>query len=52
VTILWGTVHGLVSFAVAGRTAGGNEQAERLVDQAMRDYLSAWLEGLQERTPL
>jgi AcrR family transcriptional regulator len=45
VTLLWGTVHGLVALAMAGRIVGGNDEAERLVDQAMRDYLSAWLEG-------
>lgn len=43
VTLLWGTVHGLVALAMAGRIAGGHEESERLVDQAARDYLTAWL---------
>ena len=41
----WGTIHGLVALAMAGRIIGANEEAQRLVDQAVRDYLSAWLEG-------
>ena len=44
VTMLWGTVHGLVSLAMAGRIVGGDEEARRLADRAVRDYLSAWLE--------
>ena len=44
VTIAWGTFHGLVALALAGRIPGGQE-TERLVDQAARDYLSAWLNG-------
>ena len=44
VTMLWGTVHGLVCLAMAGRIVGGNEEARRLADRAVRDYLSAWLE--------
>ena len=44
VTIAWGTFHGLVALALAGRIPGG-EETERLVDQAARDYLSAWLNG-------
>lgn len=43
VTLLWGTVHGLVALAMAGRIVGGYEESERLVDQAARDYLTAWL---------
>jgi AcrR family transcriptional regulator len=42
VTLAWGTLHGLVALAMAGRIAGGGEEAERLVDRAMRDYLAAW----------
>jgi hypothetical protein len=42
VEIAWATLHGLVSLTMAGRIAGGAEEAERLVDQAMRDYLTAW----------
>ena len=45
VTLLWGTVHGLVSLAMAGRIVGGDEEAQRLVDQAVRDYLVAWCGG-------
>lgn len=42
VEIAWATLHGLVSLTMAGRIAGSAEEAERLVDQAMRDYLAAW----------
>jgi AcrR family transcriptional regulator len=42
VEIAWATLHGLVALTMAGRIAGGAEEAERLVDQAMRDYLAAW----------
>jgi AcrR family transcriptional regulator len=42
VTIAWGTLHGLVALAMAGRIPGGAEEAERLVDRATRDYLAAW----------
>lgn len=43
VTIAWGTLHGLVALAMAGRISGGKEEAQRLIDQAVRDHLSAWL---------
>ncbi len=43
VTLLWGTVHGLMALAMADRIVGGKKEAERLVDQAVRDYLTAWL---------
>ena len=45
VTLAWGTLHGLVALAMAGRIPAGAEETERLVDQAARDYLSAWLNG-------
>lgn len=45
VMLLWGTSHGIVSLAMAGRVVGGNEEAQRLVDQAARDYLVAWRGG-------
>jgi AcrR family transcriptional regulator len=45
VTLLWSTGHGLVALAMADRIPGGIEETERLVDQAARDYLSAWLKG-------
>jgi AcrR family transcriptional regulator len=45
VTLAWGTLHGLVALAMAGRIPDGAEETERLVDQAARDYLSAWLNG-------
>ena len=45
VVLGWGTLHGLVALAMAGRIAGGEEEAERLVDRAMRDYLAAWTEA-------
>ena len=38
----WGTLHGIVALAMAGRIAGGREEAERLADRAMCDYLAAW----------
>ena len=41
VVLGWGTLHGLVALAMAGRITGG-EEVERLVDLAMRDYLAAW----------
>ncbi len=44
VTIAWGTLHGLVALALAGRIPAG-EETVRLVDQAIRDHLSAWLNG-------
>ncbi len=42
-TLAWGTFHGLVGLAMAGRLPGGNEEAERLAEQAARDFLKAWL---------
>jgi AcrR family transcriptional regulator len=44
VTIAWGSLHGLVALAMAGRIPAG-EETERLIDQAVRDHLSAWLNG-------
>lgn len=44
VTLLWGTVHGLVALAMAGRIEGGEQETRRLLDQAARDYLAAWTE--------
>lgn len=43
VTLAWGTLHGLVALALAGRIPGGKEEAERLADQATRDFLRSWL---------
>ena len=43
VVIGWGTLHGLVALAMAGRIPGGREEAERLVDRAMRHFLAAWI---------
>lgn len=45
VMLLWGMAHGLVSLAMAGRIAGGFEEAGRLADKAAQDYLSAWLKS-------
>ena len=45
VTLAWGTLHGLVALAMAGRLPGGNEEAKSLADQATRDYLSTWLDA-------
>jgi AcrR family transcriptional regulator len=43
VTLAWSTLHGIVALAMAGRLPGGSDEAERLADQATRDFLSAWL---------
>ena len=43
VTLAWGALHGLVALHMAGRIPGGREETERLVDQAARDYLKAWI---------
>lgn len=45
VVLGWATVHGIVSLAMAGRIAGGEAEAERLVDQAIRDYLKSWTDA-------
>lgn len=45
VMLLWSTSHGVVSLAMAGRIVGGNEEAKRLVDQAVYNYLVAWRDG-------
>jgi len=42
IEIAWATLHGLVSLTMASRISGGAQEAERLVDRAMRDYLAAW----------
>jgi AcrR family transcriptional regulator len=42
VVLGWGTLHGLVALAMVGRIGGGKEEVERLVDLAIRDYLTAW----------
>lgn len=45
VALLWSTAHGLIALNMAGRILGGNEETERLLNQAVRDYLNSWLEG-------
>ena len=45
VTLLWATMHGLVALLMAGRIAGGREEAARLVEEAARDALVAWRSG-------
>ena len=45
VTLPWATLHGLVSLYMAGRIVGGEEETERLVDLAARDYLKTWIGG-------
>ena len=45
VVLGWGTLHGLVALAMAGRISGGEEEVERIVDLAMRDYLAAWMDA-------
>jgi len=42
VTIAWGSLHGLVALYMAGRIPGGAREAERLANQAARDFLRAW----------
>lgn len=39
---LWAAMHGLVALAMAGRIAGGREGGAPLVDQAVRDAITAW----------
>jgi AcrR family transcriptional regulator len=41
VHVVWATLHGLVALTMAGRIEGGQDQASRLVDRAMRDFLAA-----------
>ena len=45
VLALWAAVHGLVALTMAGRMGGGEEQAERLGEKAVRDALIAWRSG-------
>ena len=45
VLALWAAVHGLVALTMAGRMEGGEEQAERLGEKAVRDTLLAWRSG-------
>jgi AcrR family transcriptional regulator len=42
VTRLWSTAHGLVALAMAGRLVGGQREAERLAEQAVREALTTW----------
>jgi AcrR family transcriptional regulator len=42
VTLLWGTVHGLVALAMAGRLPGGHDEVERFAVVAVRDAVAAW----------
>jgi AcrR family transcriptional regulator len=44
-TRLWSTAHGLVALAMAGRLAGGQKEAERLAEQAVREALTTWRSG-------
>jgi AcrR family transcriptional regulator len=39
---LWAAMHGLVALAMAGRIAGGREGGTPLVDQIVRDAITAW----------
>ena len=39
---LWSTAHGLAALVLAGLMPGGEEQAERLGERAVRDALLAW----------
>jgi hypothetical protein len=44
-TLLWGNVRGLVSLTTIDRLLDGQEEAERLVEQAVRVHLSSWRGG-------
>ncbi len=39
---LWGAVHGLITLTMAGRIAGGEQRARRIVEQTVSDLLHAW----------
>jgi AcrR family transcriptional regulator len=39
---LWAAMHGLVALAMAGRIVGGRDGGAPLVDQAVRDAITAW----------
>jgi len=42
VETIWGLLHGLVSAHMLGRLGGGEERAEQLARQAVKDLLFAW----------
>ena len=42
VDALWGAVHGLITLTMAGRIAGGEQRARRIVEQTVADLLHAW----------
>ncbi|HEY1014908.1 MAG TPA: TetR/AcrR family transcriptional regulator [Herpetosiphonaceae bacterium] len=42
VYLLWGTTHGLATLALTHRIPGAQDQAARLVDQAIQALLIAW----------
>ena len=44
-TLLWGNVRGLVSLTTIDRLLDGQEEAERLAEQAVRVHLSSWRGG-------
>ena len=44
-TLLGGNVRGLVSLTTIDRLLDGQEEAERLVEQAVRVHLSSWRGG-------
>ena len=44
-TLLWGNVYGLVSLTTIDRLLDGQEEAERLAEQAVRVHLSSWRGG-------
>jgi hypothetical protein len=43
--LLWGNVYGLVSLTTIDRLLDGQEEAERLAEQAVRVHLSSWRGG-------
>jgi AcrR family transcriptional regulator len=39
---LWGSVHGLITLTMAGRIAGGEQRARRIVEQTVTNLLRGW----------
>jgi hypothetical protein len=39
---LWASMHGLITLTMAQRIAGGEQRAQRVMEQPIRDLLCAW----------
>lgn len=52
VYLLWGTIHGLIALAIAGRLGGGLTEMAWLADRIVDEELAAWRgqAGIQEGT--